>query len=258
MESSDYDQILAYTIRVELLNGKVLLFPVDGDNRRRVMQIMGDRSDGMFDGKALQFIWFESVRNRIVMIKVSHLARITFLFDFGLYEQKPNAYYDNFRQLEKETTLENIKDSEGEIRLHVIDDEYLPQVIIYHKGVAPDDHYNENPLTYASLETGCLAGFDLELDGDVAFRQFINLIDNDGEETFIPLYHIIVMEFAGELLDMVDDGMDEEEEENDETEDWLDETLEEKEELDNWLKEKFEENDELDNWLKDKFKEDEL
>ncbi len=258
MENSDYDQLLCYTIRVELLNGKVLLFPVDGDNRRRVMQILGDRSDGMFDGKALQFIWFESVRNRMVMIHVSHLARISFLFDIGLYEQKPGAYYDNFKQLEKETTLENIKDSEGEIRLHVIDDEYLPQVILYHKGVAPDDHYNENPLTYAVLETGCLAGFDLELEGDVAFRQFINLTDNDGEETFMPLDHIIVMEFAGELLDLVDDDMDEDEEENGESESWLNDTFEEKEELDNWLKEKLKEKEELDNWLKDKLEEDDL
>ena len=247
MESSDYDQVLAYTIRVELLNGKVLLFPVDGENRRRVMIILGNRSDGIFDGKALQFIWFESVRNRVVMINVSHLARITFLFDFGLYEKKPDAYYDNFRQLEKETTLENIKDSGGEIRLHVIDDEYLPQVILYHKGVAPDDHYNENPLTYASLEKGCLAGFELELEGEIAFRQFINLIDNDGEETFIPLDHIIVMEFTGELLDMVDDGMDEEEEEN-----------EENDELNNWLDDKIDDDDELNNWLKNRLKEDEL
>ncbi len=244
METSDYDQILAYTIRVELLNGKVLLFPVDGDNRRSVMQILGNRSDGMFDGKALQFIWFESVRNRAVMINVSNLVRISFLFDFDLYEKKPGAYYDNFKQLEKETMLENIKDSEGETRLHVIDDEYLPQVILYHKGVAPDDHYNDNPLTYASLENGCLACFNLELDGDVAFRQFINLTDNDGEETFIPLDHIIVMEFAGELLDIVDDGMDEEEEGNDEPE--------------GWLGDKLGENDELDNWLKDKLEEDEL
>ncbi len=257
MDAADYDQILAYTIRVELLNGRVLLFPVDGDNRRRVMEILADRSEGTLESKVLRFIWFESVRSRMVIINVSHLARITFLFDFSIYEQKPDAYYDNFKQLEKETTLENKKDAEGETRLHVIDDEYLPQIILYHKGVAPDDHYNENPLTYTMLETGCLLGFDLELSGLETFRQFINLTDNDGEETFIPLDHIVVMEFAHELLYITDDDM-EEEEEKEEFESWLNDMLEEKEELDNWLREKLEEKEELDNWLKENFKEDEL
>jgi hypothetical protein len=42
--------------------------------------------------------------------------------------------------------------------------------------------------------------FNLELDGILPFRQFINLTDNDEEETFIPLEQIIVMEFYCNLI----------------------------------------------------------
>lgn len=100
---------------------------------------------------------------------------------------------------------------EGDTRLYVLEEEYLPQVIIYHKGKSPEDNYDTNPLLYSSLNEGCLGLFGLELDDEIPLRQFINLIDNDGEETFIPLQQIMVMEFDSNLLfdEETDDAIEE-------------------------------------------------
>ncbi len=55
-------------------------------------------------------------------------------------------------------------------------------------------------MLYDSLSEGCLDLFYLELDEEIPLRHFINLIDNDGEETFISLQQIILMEFDSKLL----------------------------------------------------------
>lgn len=55
-------------------------------------------------------------------------------------------------------------------------------------------------LPYSELDEGCLEGFEIELEGDMPFRQFINLIDNDGEDSFIPMKQIIIMELDRNLV----------------------------------------------------------
>ena len=111
-------------------------------------------SFGDDDKEALDFLWFETSANRMVFINVDSVVRVTFCFDYTEGLVNPNAYYRNFDQLEKETLLEEKETKEGEAQLHVIEDDYLPQVIIFHKGSAPSDHYNDNPLIYPELDEG--------------------------------------------------------------------------------------------------------
>jgi hypothetical protein len=50
------------------------------------------------------------------------------------------------------------------------------------------------------IKTTELGGLNLELEGDSHLRQFINLIDEEGEESFIPMEQIIVMKVANEVI----------------------------------------------------------
>lgn len=214
---SEFDEKVVYTLRVELLNGKVIVYPVDTENKQYLIKKLRAKSDGIDDEtEPLHFLWFETSLNRTVVINVNSIARITFCFDFAFQLEDPHSYFDNFNILQKETALEEVATKDGEVRLYIIEDEFLPQAIIYHSRKAPDDLYSDNPSIYSALDKGCLAGLDIELEGDIPFRQFINVIDDDGEETFIPLKQIAVMEFDCNLIFDEDDGEDFEDSADDE------------------------------------------
>lgn len=208
LSESEFDENVVYTLRVELLNGKVVVYPVDTENKQYLIKKLRAKSDGIEETEPLHFIWFETSLNRMVIINIHSIARVTFCFDFALQLEEPHSYFDNFNIVQKETALEEKETKNGEVRLYVIEDEFLPQAIIYHIGKAPDDLYDDNPSIYSELEKGCLAGLNIELEGDVPFRQFINVIDDDGEETFIPLKQIAIMEFDCNLIFEEDDEED--------------------------------------------------
>lgn len=200
MTASQFDELVAYTLRVELLNGKVLIYRIDTENKQYLINKLGTHSEGYEGNSSLPFLWFETSLKRQVIINAKEIGRITFCFDYLKPDEISNAYYDNFEVVQKDTLLVPKESVEGETRLYVLDEEYLPQAIVYHKGKPPEDNFDKNPLLYDSLDEGCLGLFMLELDGEIPFRQFVNLIDNDGEETFISLQQIILMEFDSNLL----------------------------------------------------------
>src|SRR5665647_322255 len=198
--ASQLDQLFVYSLRVELLNGKVLIYRIDTENKQYLINKLGTISEGYEENKILQFLFFETSLSRQVIINTKEIIRITFLVDYIQPLENSNAYYDNFGVVEKDTSLVPKETEEGDTRLYVLDEEYLPQAMIYHKGKSSVDKYYTNPLLYISLNKGCLDTFNLELDGLIPLRQFINLIDDDGEESFIPIQQIIVMEFDSCLL----------------------------------------------------------
>jgi len=179
MKESEFDKSVDYIVRIELLNGKVLVYSIDTENKEYLINKLGRNSDGVYEDDRLSFLWFETTYSRQVIVNTNSIARIIFCFDHSLVVVDHEGYRDNFNVLEKE---------------------YLPQAIIYHKGSAAEGLHPNNPLLYSSLEEGCLGSFNLELDGHQRLRQFINLIDEVGEETFIPLEQIIVMEFDQNLM----------------------------------------------------------
>ncbi|MDQ6763254.1 MAG: hypothetical protein M3015_11585 [Bacteroidota bacterium] len=194
------DELLAYTLRIELLDGKVLIYRIDAENKAYLMNKLGAHSEGDETNRSFPFLYFETSLKRQVIINNNQIIRITICFDFLEQLENANAWYDNFGVVEKDTSLVAKKSDDGETRLYVLEDEYLPQAIVYHKGKHPEDNFDKNPLLYDSLSEGCLGLFMLELDAEIPLRQFINFIDNDGEETFISLEQIILMEFESKLL----------------------------------------------------------
>jgi hypothetical protein len=213
MKETEFDKLVVHTLRVELLNGQVLRYNLDVESKQYLMRHLRENSDGDEDTKPLHFIWFQTSQERTVIINTDSILRLTFCFDPKDSVQNPDAYYDNFKLIEKETTLKDRETPDGEVRLHVVVDEYLPQAIIYHKGIPANDDYYTNPLKYNSLEAGALEGFELELEGDIPYRQFIELIDDDGETSFLPLKEIIVLELETSLIAPYEDDPDLEEDE---------------------------------------------
>jgi hypothetical protein len=188
MNESEFDNSVMYTLRIELSNGKALLYTIDTENKQYLLNKLRINSDGAYEGEPLPFLWFETTYNRQVIVNTDSIARI----GFDAAAADPEMYRDNF----------NVAQA---------NEEYLPQAIVYHKGKAVDDQ--SNPLLYSSLDGGCLADFDLELDGEQTLRQFVNLLDEEGEETFIPLSQIMVMEFDQDLLYAEEEIEDDEEDE---------------------------------------------
>jgi hypothetical protein len=210
-EASEFNELVAHTLRIELQNGRVLIYRIDDENKQYLLNKLRTNSEGSAQNRVIDFLWFETFLNRHVIINAHEMFRITFSFDYLEQIENSNAYYDNFEVVERDTSLVSEESEEGESRMYVLEEAYLPQTIIYHKGYTPDEEYSDNPQLFYSLDDGCLGLFHLELDGELPLRQFLNLIDSDGEECFIPLHQIIVMEFDGNLFytEEQDDGLQE-------------------------------------------------
>jgi hypothetical protein len=201
MEESDFDKLVVYTLRVELADGKILRYRIDAENKNDLIERFRERSDGDSEISRLQFLWFETSHKRRVMINTDSVVRTTFCFDAAAVVKKPESYYDNFGVVTKETSLEDLETKDGDIRLHVVHEEYIPSAIIYHKGKAPEgDHYYTNPMKYDDLQDGELDGLDLELEGEYPLRQFIGLMDEDGEHSFISISQVVVLEVAQNVV----------------------------------------------------------
>src|SRR5262245_30563315 len=125
MNESQLDENVVYTLRIELLNGRVLLYAVDGENKEYLANNLRLNADGSYEeGSRLSFLWFETTYNRQVVVNATSIARVVFVSaPFGT-EVNQGHYRDNFKVIENET---------------------LPQAIVYHKGNAPEDNSQKNP-----------------------------------------------------------------------------------------------------------------
>lgn len=213
LTEEQFDALFHHTIRIEMMNGMVLMYGVSTVEKQRVINRLRMKSDAFDSGAPLVFLYFQTYLQRNVVVRVSEIVRVIFCFDAIALAVDPNSYYDNFKVLEKDTNLIEEATPEGKVALKVVTEEFLPSAIIQHKGNAALDGYDANPLLYYDLEAECLGTFNLELDDDnIVMRQFINLMDMDGEANFIAVAQISVMEFEDALLtdfDYEDDEIEE-------------------------------------------------
>ena len=222
-----FDALVHYTLRIELLNGKVLLYPVDAASKHYVSNRLHNYPDSFEEIiRPFPFLWFETVKQRHVIVATDSITRVAICSDLRVHSPKEVRYYDNFGLLGKEPVMEEMETGDGESEIIVFGDD-PPQALIYHRGSPPEDGYGNNPLTFTELDEGCLGTLGLELDGECPLRPFMALRDDDGEENFVPTAQIIVMEFDDYLLYQAEDPdalMAEEEEiedeEDEDDEDW--------------------------------------
>jgi hypothetical protein len=70
MDESELDKEVIYTLRVELLTGKVLLYRIDSESKNYLISRLRANSDGDEQKQKLQILWFETSHNRQVIINL--------------------------------------------------------------------------------------------------------------------------------------------------------------------------------------------
>lgn len=205
--SQTTDQLYKYTVRIELKNGKVLLYTVDSLEKNKLEELLKEHSVGSNFTFHLDFIYFKINLGRMVLVKNVDIARLIICFDTACFLKNKDQYIDNFNLAEDDSddadeTISKVDTNEMITATKLL----IPQAIIYHQGNAPSDEVQTNPLSYSSLPDGCLGNSFLdEIDGITKIRQFISLIDDDGENSYIPMWNVSVMEFDMKLLAPVED-----------------------------------------------------
>lgn len=196
---SNLDPEINHTLRLELVNGKVFFYPLEPDSKEELADQLLELSEGFNSGLPVRFIMFNTSLDRVVMVNVQDIARITFVFDEEMqFGEEEHGYFDNFGVLGED------EDTEVEEDVEDLNESDIPQLILYHRGERPEDEYDDNPLVYDNLEEGCLGDLSLEVQSEDSLRQFIYLKDDDGEITFIAIHQVILMEFDDVLLDEED------------------------------------------------------
>lgn len=118
MKETEFDNLVIYTLRIELLNGKVLLFPIDTENKQKLINRFRESAEGDITNDRLKFICFETPSNRMVIVNTDSIVQVTFCFDYAAGVINPYAYRDNFDVVLKDTRVEEKTTKEGEIQLH--------------------------------------------------------------------------------------------------------------------------------------------
>lgn len=194
---------LTYTLCVELINGKSLLYSLDENNRSWLLEILSERSVSSNILEPLDFIWFQSVFDRAVIINVSFIKQINFLFDIRVDPGIENGYYDNFSVLNDETDNKKREPEREGRSMREVEPDDIPAGIVYLKGNdLPDSKLQSDMFVYYDLDRHGLLNLNLELENLFPMREFLHLQDDDGEEVFIPMNQIAVMEFNSDQLFM--------------------------------------------------------
>lgn len=196
------DQLYKYTVRIELKNGKVLLYTVDLLEKNKLEELLKEHSVGSNFTFHLDFIYFKINFGRMVLVKIADIARLIICFDMACFLKNKDQYIDNFNLAEDDSDdAEELVSKVATKEMTPATKLLIPQAIIYHQGNAPSDKVQTNPLSYSSLPNGCLGNSFLdEIDGVTKTRQFISLIHDDGENSYIPIRNVSVMEFDMTLL----------------------------------------------------------
>jgi hypothetical protein len=196
ISEDEFDKLVHYTLRIELQDGDSLIYPIDINTKKYLMSIMREVSTDVEDKDYRKFIFFTTTLDRAVFVNTAAVSRIIFCFDNGPLTNA-KQFHDNFEYLKtvEEETTQDEDDADDEL--------YLPQAMI--KLFHPKD---DNVLFFSSLDEGDLCTLDLEVqESSLGLRQFINLIDDDGEENFILLSNIAYMEVESSLLDFDESEM---------------------------------------------------
>lgn len=208
----DFDSLVSHTIRIELKDGSVLILNVSVEAKKAFSKHLRNNTISYLENN---FLWIYIPGDRLIFINENEVIRITFLFEPVMGEVP--EYVDNFNVLYK-TDLpaddDNMEDSFEEDNDE--DEFYLPQLIIMHNRqmengeVVPGvtmktEGYFGNVSSYSSLNAGDVYGIDFEFFDDdekwiLLTNKYLQFIDDDGEENFMPFKNLSIIEVERPLL----------------------------------------------------------
>lgn len=213
----EFDQVVSHTIRVELIDGSVLHYEVTPEAKKACRNQLTDDS---FSNRIRSFVWFYIPEDRLVLINEREIIRITFCFDAPAREEV--AYRDNFNLLEKypleiEPVEEKEEYEEEEEEAEIADVGLdLPQLIIMHRREKEDSEivqgvtmktegFYGNVSCYFDLHENQTDGLFIENfeeeDGlTLMTSKYLQFQDDDGEDNFMPLNNISVIEIQRSFI----------------------------------------------------------
>lgn len=183
---------MVFTVKIEMMNDTVLLYSLPEEEKDRLQHWLNDRSSG-YKNISHSFIGFHALPERYVLVRVNDIARLVIQCDYIDNSSRITEYYDNFNVIpEANKNIENI-DEEFQNDPEFLDfllDHFYPEIIIKMKG-------KKEPIIYSGIDENenCLA----ILRGDLVLHHmdksgYLKVMDEDGEENFIPLKNISCIE----------------------------------------------------------------
>lgn len=216
---SDFDKSVLHTIRIELQDGEVLFYQVSAESKQAFQKTLEDENHSV---SAHYYIWMYIPGDRLAFVNKKDITRITLCYD-PVSGTEPE-YIDNFLSLDAPGAdlFENQDAEEIDFEENEFIDDALPQLIVMHnrqkettqivKGVTKSRKaYFDNITRYSSMgEADIISGFEFGYDEEMdAFElrtgQYLQFIDDDGEENFMPLANLSVIEIERALI--MDDEM---------------------------------------------------
>jgi hypothetical protein len=213
ISQSNFDKLVSHTIRIELNDGSTLIYNVSKESKTAFHHLL--KVDDISDYEN-EFLWVYIPEDRLVLVNKKEIVRFTFCFD-PLQAGEPK-YRDNFAVIDISEEQDEVDD-----RQQPEEEPDLPQLILKHNrqhedtefvsGVAmKTEGYFGNVSSYYSLDAGDVEGFDFEYledmeEWNLLTYKYLQFIDDDGEENFMPLQQLSVIEIERPLI-MPDQKLD--------------------------------------------------
>lgn len=167
-----------HTLRIELINGRVLLYNIDATRKEELEDFLNHRTDDLLEFST-PFLSFYASPDRMVFIRISAIGRLIFCWDAAEAIETQHSYHDHFKVT---STFEG--------------DLIIPDALFLLKGL-------QEPLVFSDLdEEGNFLGIS-----EVSFTNrhflkggFIALPDEDGEQNYIPACNIQCLEVKRALI----------------------------------------------------------
>lgn len=165
------EHLLFHTLRIELMNGKVLRYNIHAYQKEELENWLQARTNDLIESSN-EFLSFYAMPERMAFLRVKAIKRLIFCWDPAVTVPDPSEYYDNFEV-----------NSLGEEELPI------PEVIILLRS-------DPQPLVYSFLSPDFYLGINEDSFSNDHFLKggFISLPDEDGEQNYIPVTNIDCLE----------------------------------------------------------------
>jgi hypothetical protein len=199
MKNGYKHRVLDTGIQIDLRNGVTLRYKIDASTMERLQDFLGE-IDSMAERKVtieigLEFMSFQTGRDRLVLINLRQISRITFT-SAERFGEDFHGYMDNFALVPSKEELQGFDEDYGSPPGDGTED-ILPYAVVYHNGA---NSSVANPFIFEDLESDSLLLSWSEILGEVKMPDFIRIRDENVEYNYIRTDAIICMEICNHLI----------------------------------------------------------
>lgn len=172
------EHMLVHTLRIELMNGKVLHYNIPAYQKEELENWLHARKNDLMEFSN-EFVSFYALPERMAFIRITAIKRMIFCWDPVATVADPLQYHDHF-----------------EVNSSIEEELPIPAVIVLLRS-------DPEALVFDEISPNSLyLGIDEESFVNEHFLKggFISLPDEDGEENYIPVVNIDCLEVARAVI----------------------------------------------------------